>query len=319
MDSQGHRSRQTRGRTLGALVVAKVSGEWGTAMTVGLWVLLGFGAVSAFVYFLIQDISSQLGTETLVTPATSMDFGDRSNGSPLMSFQKHGYPVGAMNFVSQSRAVAREPLFIPGKNLALKGSSKERTKKILVNGHEIYKGPESNDVTLKISVKPGQHVSVVEEFEHAIRPKALKSKSGVTTHPASDGVPVRGLVIMTDPLEKILTGQKTMELRGRHNRQLGKVALIRKSSGHIYGVADIVESVGPMDMNEFRARINEHGVQSSRLQEVFDKGWTIGWRMANVKRLRYPVPYVHKGMSQVKLDDEAVAGLRAALASAIQI
>lgn len=41
--------------------------------------------------------------------------------------------------------------------------------------------------------------------------------------------------------------------------------------------------------------------------------------MANVKKLRNPVPYVHKGMSQVKLDDEAIAGLRAALASAIQI
>jgi len=304
---------------MGVLVVAMVSSEWGTAMTVGLWVLLGLVAVSTFVYFMIQDISSQLGTDTLVTPATSMDLGYKSNAAPLMSIQKHEYPKRAADFAPQSKAVAREPLLIPGKNLAHKGTSKERIRRILVNGYEVYKGPESDNVTLKFSAKPGQHVAVIEEFEDSFRPASLKPKRGVTTHPASDGVPLRGLVLMADPLEKILTGRKSMELRGRHNRQLGKVALIRKGSGQIFGIADIVESVGPMDMNEFRARIYEHGVESSRLQEVFDKGWTIGWRMANVKKLRYPVPYVHKGMSQVKLDDEAVAGLRAALASAIQI
>jgi hypothetical protein len=288
-------------------------------MTVGLWVLLGLVAVSAFVYVLIQNISSQLGTETLVTPATSTDYGYKSNGVPLLSMQKHDYPKPIANFATKTKAVAREPLRIPGKNQALKGTSKERIKRILVNGHEIYKGPESDNVTLKISAKPGQHVAVVEEFEDEFGSTSLKPKLGVTAHPASDEAPVRGLVLMADPLEKILAGRKTMELRSRQNRQLGRIALIRKGSGHVYGIADIVESVGPMNMKELRARMDEHGVESSRLQEIFDKGWTIGWRMANVKKLRYPVPYVHKGMSQVKLDDEAIAGVRAAMASAIQI
>lgn len=288
-------------------------------MTVALWVLFGLVAVSAVVYFLIPNVSSQIGTDTLATPETSMDHGYKSNGVPLMSIQGHESPKRAADVAPQSKAEVREPLFLPGRNLALKGTSKERLKRIFVNGQEIYKGPESDDVTLKISAKPGQQVAVVEEFEDVFRPTSKKSKRGATAHPASDEVPVRGLVLMADPLEKILSGRKTMELRSRQNRQLGRVALIRKGSGQIYGVADIIESVGPMDMNEFRARIAEHGVESNRLQEVFDKGWTIGWRMANVKKLRYPVPYVHKGMSQVKLDDEAVSGLRAALASAIQI
>ena len=288
-------------------------------MTVALWVFLGLVAVAAFVYFVIQNTSSQLGTDTFVTPATSIDHGYKSSGAPLKSFQKYEYPKRVADFATQSKAVARGPLIIPGKNLALKGTSKERIKRILVNGQEIYKGPESDNVTLKISAKPGQRVEIIEKFEDEVRPTSPKPKRGVTVQPGSGEVPVRGLVMMADPLEKILTGRKTMELRSRQNRQLGRIALIRKGSGHIYGVADIIESVGPMNMNELRARMDEHGVESSRLQEVFDKGWTIGWRMANVKKLRNPVPYVHRGMSQVKLDDEAIAGLKVALTSAIQI
>lgn len=288
-------------------------------MTVGLWVLLGIVAVFAFGYFVIQNISSQIGSEPFAAPTPSMDYVFKDSGARSISLQGHEHPMRKVDVAPQSKVVERDPIVMPGKNLALKGTSKERIKRILVNGQEVYKGPESDNVTLKISAKSGQHAAIVEEFEDAFRPTLSKSKRGITTQAVSGEVPVRGLVMMADPLEKLLAGRKTMELRSRQNRQLGTVALIRKGTGHIYGVADITESVGPMDMNEFRARMNEHGVESSRIQEVFDKGWTIGWRMANVKKLRHPVPYVHKGMSQVKLDDEAIAGLRVALTSAIQV
>lgn len=128
------------------------------------------------------------------------------------------------------------------------------------------------------------------------------------------GVPTRGLVIMEEPLNKILQGRKTMELRSRHNRQRGLIALIRKGSGKIYGVAEIVESIGPMSFDEFRAHANEHAVEPERLREIFDMGWNYGWRLRNIVSLKSPVSYIHKGMSQVKLDPGAIEALSRQLA-----
>lgn len=130
-----------------------------------------------------------------------------------------------------------------------------------------------------------------------------------TTAYAPPGVPTRGLVIMEEPLTKILQGRKTMELRSKHNRQLGLIALIKKGSGKIYGVAEIVESIGPMSFDEFRAHASEHAVEPERLREIFDFGWNHGWRLRNVTPLTSPVSYIHKGMSQVKLDPQAMAAL----------
>lgn len=128
------------------------------------------------------------------------------------------------------------------------------------------------------------------------------------------GVPTRGLVIMEEPLNKILQGRKTMELRSKHNRQLGLIALIRKGSGKIYGVAEIVESIGPMSFDEFRAHANEHAVEPERLREIFYMGWNHGWRLRNIVSLKSPVSYIHKGMSQVKLDPGAIEALSRQLA-----
>lgn len=131
---------------------------------------------------------------------------------------------------------------------------------------------------------------------------------------APQGVPTRGLVIMEEPLNKILQGRKTMELRSKHNRQLGLIALIKKGSGKIYGVAEIVESIGPMSFDEFRAHAHEHAVEPERLREIFDMGWNHGWRLRNIVSLKSPVSYIHKGMSQVKLDPGAIEALSRQLA-----
>lgn len=136
---------------------------------------------------------------------------------------------------------------------------------------------------------------------------------------SDDGGCSRGLVVNVGPLEKILNGNKTMELRSKHYRQLGQTALIQKGSKRIFGVAEIFDSIGPMTMAEFKARVAEHGVEPSRLQQVFDEGHIIGWRMKNIRRLKTPVPYVHRGMSQVKLDEAAIQALQVALKTSTSV
>ncbi|KAB2310673.1 ASCH domain-containing protein [Betaproteobacteria bacterium SCN2] len=131
-------------------------------------------------------------------------------------------------------------------------------------------------------------------------------------------VPTRGLVIMEEPLNKILQGRKTMELRSKHNRQLGPVALIKNGSGKIFAVAEIVESVGPMTYEEFQARAHEHAVEPERQRDVFfEKGWTHGWRLKNVIRLSSPVNYTHNpgAVTYVNLDADAIKELNRQLAT----
>lgn len=151
----------------------------------------------------------------------------------------------------------------------------------------------SSDIYIRVTSKKNVMSDLPQQTGPVIAPK---------------GVPSRGLVIASEPLDKILQGRKTMELRGKHNRQLGPVALIRKGSGKIYAVADIVESIGPMSFETFRAEARRHAVEPERMRDVYEK-WKYGWVLKNLRVLREPVPYVHKGMSQVNLDQQAIDGL----------
>lgn len=147
----------------------------------------------------------------------------------------------------------------------------------------------------------------------ALRKRKRSNRKGsaiVSEGILDDEIPRRGLVILGEHLRKILSGSKTMELRTRPNRQLGPIALIQKGSGKIFGVARIVGSVGPMSFSEFVSRSSEHCVKRGRDRNVFDNGYVHGWQLAQVRVLATPVSYVHKGMSQVKLDDHAINELR---------
>lgn len=130
------------------------------------------------------------------------------------------------------------------------------------------------------------------------------------------GVPTHGLVILEEHLNKILQGRKTMELRSKHNRQMGLIALIRKGSGKIYGVAEIVESIGPMSFDEFRTHAHEHAIEPEMLREIFEKGWDHGWRLRNVVTLKSPVSYIHNrgAVVKVKLNSDAIEELSRQLA-----
>lgn len=128
---------------------------------------------------------------------------------------------------------------------------------------------------------------------------------------------MRGLIINAEPLAKILSGRKSLELRKKNNKTRGPIALIQKGTGNIVGVAKIGDCVGPMTFSDFTARIHEHGVESQRLRQVFDDGYVVGWKLSEIGRLRSAVSYVHKSgaVTWVTLGDADRAALQAAMAS----
>ena len=57
---------------------------------------------------------------------------------------------------------------------------------------------------------------------------------------------MRGILIKPPWIEKILSGQKTWEIRGSRTKVRGTIGLIKSKSGMVVGVADLVDCVGPI-------------------------------------------------------------------------
>ena len=173
---------------------------------------------------------------------------------------------------------------------------------------------KSGDITIEIEIKRKRQSRKSPSRTFNNSSKALMANVGSKklslTTSGHYTAPTRGLVIMARPLQQILDLEKTLELRSKHNRQLGTVALIKKGSGQVFGLAEITESIGPMSVEDLHDRRHEHGVEEERVTEVFDRGWVYGWRMSNVVTLKQAVPYVHKGMSQVNLDQKAIDAIQ---------
>lgn len=124
-----------------------------------------------------------------------------------------------------------------------------------------------------------------------------------------------GLIIRPEPLDKILSGGKTWEMRGEPIHKRETIALIRKGSKAIYGIADIVDSLGPLSRAEMMANEAKHRIEPARLDSLEVTKYRYAWVLAHVRRLTHPVPYVHKP-GQVKfvgLDKTTVRAIGEAL------
>lgn len=125
-----------------------------------------------------------------------------------------------------------------------------------------------------------------------------------------------GLIIRPEPLEKILGGGKTWEMRGEPIHKRETIALIQKGAKAIYGIGDIVDSIGPLSREEMIANEAKHRIEPSRLDNPGVAKYRYAWVLANVRRLKHPVPYLHKP-GQVKfvgLDETTVRAIGEALA-----
>jgi hypothetical protein len=72
--------------------------------------------------------------------------------------------------------------------------------------------------------------------------------------------PEVALIVRDDPLEKILSGHKTWEMRKTNTHKRGRIALVKKGTGKIYGVADIMDSTGPLSDETMARTTHLHGI-----------------------------------------------------------
>lgn len=117
---------------------------------------------------------------------------------------------------------------------------------------------------------------------------------------------MRALVIREPWVGLILAGEKTWELRSRSTNVRGVIGLIRKGSGTVVGVAELTDSLPPLEDAAAFARAEAlHGVTRTMRAEVMRQGWITPWVLEGAKALRSPVRYVHPAgaVTWVKLDE----------------
>lgn len=112
-----------------------------------------------------------------------------------------------------------------------------------------------------------------------------------------DGMIVtRGLLIMSPWIEKILSGEKTWEMRGIPTDIRGPIALIKSGSGLILGTCNLVAVKGPLPMTEILST-DKHGIPQSEvenlLRNVLKYEKVYAWVLEEARPLRNPIPYDH--------------------------
>lgn len=123
---------------------------------------------------------------------------------------------------------------------------------------------------------------------------------------------MKGLLIQQPWIEEILAGRKTWELRGTAAKQRGEVALIQSKSGTVVGVAELVDSVGPLSIEELRQTTERHRVPAARFDHGSRYKKTYAWVFRDAQRLAQPVPYKHPNgaVIWVKLEPSVIAQIR---------
>jgi hypothetical protein len=105
----------------------------------------------------------------------------------------------------------------------------------------------------------GASIQVVQFRGRAVVAALLRdADAGVTklTH---------GLLILKEPLDKILAGTKTWEIRRKATARRGPIALIESKSGHVVGTCDVVDVVGPLTLSDLQKNARRTGLGLSEL------------------------------------------------------
>lgn len=100
----------------------------------------------------------------------------------------------------------------------------------------------------------------------------------------------RALIIKKEYLDKILSGEKTWEMRSRATKICEKIGLIESGSGLIVGECWLLGSLSPIEKEfSYFATKKFHCVNDFSLL----KKWKHPWLIDLAKRYDNPIPYKH--------------------------
>lgn len=120
----------------------------------------------------------------------------------------------------------------------------------------------------------------------------------------------KGLIIAEPWISKILAGEKIWEMRSKSTKFRGSFALIRKGSGVVVGVADLIDVSGEHDVGSLSKTHDMHCI-GENLYGHADYKWWYAWKLASVVTLFPPIKYRHNNgaVTWVSLDEAAIKSI----------
>jgi len=104
---------------------------------------------------------------------------------------------------------------------------------------------------------------------------------------------MKGLIIKTPWIDKILDGEKIWEIRGSKTKIRDTIALIKSGSGTVVGICDLEDVIGPLSISKLKRSKSFHAISPNRFKNGLPYSDAYAWVLSNVKRLNKPVPYDH--------------------------
>ena len=103
----------------------------------------------------------------------------------------------------------------------------------------------------------------------------------------------KALIIDEPWISKILSGEKVWEMRSRVAHHRGPFALIKKGTGMIFGVSNMVDCQGPFLPSELESHFANHRIPQDII-DAPDYKWTYAWVLEDAKPLETPIAYTLK-------------------------
>jgi hypothetical protein len=102
----------------------------------------------------------------------------------------------------------------------------------------------------------------------------------------------KALISRSPHVENILSGKKTWEIRGCNTKTRGEIELIKSGTGTIVGKCEIIDVIGPININELERHIDKHCVPLNRFNDVFgDYKKIYAWVLDNAFKYKSPIKY----------------------------
>lgn len=118
---------------------------------------------------------------------------------------------------------------------------------------------------------------------------------------------MNGLIIKKEWADMILSGEKTIEIRGSYTTIRGRIAIIISGTKKIWGTA-YLSKVYEFDKKMYEELKNEHKV-NLKYENIGYKN-PHGWALEKAIKFKEPIPYNHKKgcVIWVKLPDDILKG-----------
>lgn len=126
---------------------------------------------------------------------------------------------------------------------------------------------------------------------------------------------MHALIVREPWIDLILSGRKTWEMRSTGTAVRGLVALVRKGSGTVCGVVEVVDSLPAIQPDGLAATADRHAIPADQFAAVARSRWLCPWVLAHARALPRPVPYDHPSgaVTWVRLGAETAAKVCAQL------